>query len=296
MATRVHPWLSSAVPSVRSFIESCRREFDRADVDSPRLTAELLVAHVLGVDRGAVLGLGNRELTADETTKLGQLRARRVRREPLAYITGQRDFYGRSFAVSPGVLIPRPDTETIIDLAKKLLPHDASGFATDVGTGSGCLAVTLALEFRRLRVIALDISPVTLVCARENARRHGVAGRVCCMRGDLLAAVCGGLAICVANPPYVDPADEPILQPEVRDFEPPVALYADDSGRALARRVIVQALPLLQPGGALLLEFGANQARPMIDAAKQAGYATAKAEPDRTGLPRVLVATASNHT
>jgi release factor glutamine methyltransferase len=167
-----------------------------------------------------------------------------------------------------------------------------TGWAADVGCGSGCLAVTLALEFPALRVIALDLSPIALACTRENALKHGVAGRVQCVRGDLLTAIAPGLSLCVSNPPYVDPADRAAMQPEVRDFEPPEALFAADSGLAAARNVITQARPLLNPGATLLLEFGAGQAEALSAAATHAGYQNAKAEPDLSGLARVLVATA----
>lgn len=280
------------MPVIRELIEHWRLEFAKVGVDSPRLTAELIVAHVLGEGRGALTGMASRELTSVQAARIEDLCARRMRREPLAYLIGSREFYGREFTVRPGVLIPRPETETIIDLARRLLPRGTGGFAADVGCGSGCLAVTLALEFPALRVIAFDLSPVALACTRENAAKHGVNRRVMFVRADLLAPVASGLSLCVSNPPYVDPQDRASLQPEVRDFEPPEALFAQDRGLAVARRVIAQAGPLLKRGAPLLLEFGANQAEPLTAAAENAGFSSTHAEPDLTGLLRVLVAMA----
>lgn len=277
------------MPVIRELIEHWRSAFAKAGVDSPRLTVETIIAHVLGTDRGTLLGSTRRALTDAERERINELCARREKREPLAYLTGEREFYGRTFAVRPGVLIPRPETETIIDLAKHLTPR-ASGIAADVGCGSGCLAVTLALEFPALRVVALDVSPIALACTRENALKHGVAKRVLCVRADLLTAVAPGLSLCVSNPPYVDPADRATMQPEVRDFEPPQALYADEAGLAAARRVIAQARPLLIPGAPLLLEFGANQSKALAAAATQAGFTHTKTELDLTGMERILLA------
>lgn len=276
--------------TIRELVDHWRRAFEQSGVDSPRLTAELIAAFALGVDRGTVIGSLDRTLAADEVERIVALCQRRAAREPLAYITGEREFYSRSFRVTPGVLIPRPETELIIDLAKRQLPADQSGMAADVGCGSGCLAVTLAVEFPRLRIIAVDLSMIALACTHANAVRLGVASRVHCVRGDLLSCVAGPLVLCVSNPPYVDPADAADLQPEVREFEPHLALFSPENGLLIPKQLLSQAASRLAPGARLLLEFGAGQAEPLSRFARESGLSDLQVVEDMTGLPRMLSA------
>lgn len=277
--------------TIRESIEHWRAAFLRAGVDSPRLTAELLLARVLGVERGHVLALTQQPLPAHQAAALQALAERRLRREPLAYILGEREFFSRTFTVRPGVLVPRPETETIIELARRLLPAGLGGWAADVGTGSGCLAVTLALEFAALRVLALDIEGTPLHVARQNALRHGVAGRVFCCRGNLLAAVRAGagLRLLVCNPPYIDPAAEPDLPPEVAQHEPRAALFSGERGLQAGCTVLQQARAVLAPGALLLMEFGAGQGPALAAQAQRLGFGASLHE-DLSGLERVLAA------
>lgn len=255
---------------------------------------ELLLAHVLGVDRGALMGMTGRELTQAQATQLEVLCARRARREPLAYLLGHWDFWGRRFTVKPGVLIPRPETEALIALAKKLLPPDTRGWAVDIGCGSGVLAVTLALEFRHLHVLALDLCPAPLQVTAENARAHGVASRVRLARMDGLAALRPEptFELIVSNPPYVTPEDYPGLQPEVRDFEPQAALVGGPAGLEIPQRLIGQIAKCAKPGAPVLMEHGMEQGAALRQAAAMAGLKDIRTEKDYAGLERILVARA----
>ncbi|MCC6466409.1 MAG: peptide chain release factor N(5)-glutamine methyltransferase [Planctomycetes bacterium] len=282
--------------TIRESIEHWRAAFVGAGVDSPRLTAELLLARVLEVDRGRLLALTQEPLAPAHAAALHELARRRLRREPLAYILGEREFFSRTFSVRPGVLVPRPETETIIELAKRLLPPGQAGWAADVGTGSGCLAVTLALEFPALHVLALDLEPVPVRVAADNARRHGVQARVRCCRGNLLAPVRpgAGLALLVCNPPYIDPAAEADLPPEVSTHEPRTALFSGEHGLQAGRTVLQQARAVLAPGAWLLMEFGADQGPALAKTAALLGY-EADLHRDLSGMERVLAARWTSH-
>jgi release factor glutamine methyltransferase len=275
--------------TVSELLVRFKRQFQQADVGSPRLTAELLLARVLGVSRGELRALGARELTTAETRLFEALAQRRLSREPIDYILGEREFYGRRFNVRAGVLVPRPETETIIDIVKRELPG-YTGWAADIGTGSGVLAVTLAAELPGIRVLATDVSLRALLIARENARLHGVADRVHFARMDALSAVRARLGLIVGNPPYIDVAEVNSLQPEVRDHEPPEALFGGHEGLQTPRRFIEHAAAHIAPGGWCLLEHAFNQGPTMREMAAAAGLRDARTVKDMTGLDRVLIA------
>ena len=222
------------------------------------LDARLLAQKLLGWDTTRLLTDGNEGAPSDFLEKYEALVGRRVRREPLAYITGQKEFWGLSFLVSPAVLIPRPETELIVEAALERCADEAVSIA-DVCTGSGCLAIAIAHERRWAEVIATDISADALDVARRNAVRHGVAGRVRFVQADLLQSVEPSFDLIVSNPPYVLQGDRPALSPEVRDHEPALALFAGDDGLSVIRRLIGQAVPRLKVRGVLMFEFGYGQ-------------------------------------
>ena len=186
--------------------------------------------------------------------------ARRIQREPLAYIVGQQEFWGLPFEVSPAVLIPRSETELIVEVVLELCPH-VNGIVTvaDLCTGSGNVAVAIATERPAARITATDISQVALDVARQNARRLGVAGRIDFRCTDLLDGLQGPFDVITCNPPYVAERDRPGLQPEVRDHEPDVALFGGSDGFHLVERLVRNAAGYLRPGGHLLFEFGLGQ-------------------------------------
>jgi release factor glutamine methyltransferase len=260
-------------------------------VESPRLDAELLLAHVLGVNRAAVMARPDRELTPKELTLYRSLAMRRAAREPLAYIVGHREFFDLDFILSPAVLIPRPETELLVEHALQLGRGMAPAIQiADVGAGSGAIAVTLAVHLPRATVYALDESAEALAVAEENARRHGVRERVRCLQGDLLAPLPGAVDLITANLPYVTTGEWEGLAPEIRDYEPRSALDGGPDGLNLIRLLLGASAPNLRPGGAILLEIGASQGSAVIALARQAfSHAGVQLAQDYAGLDRLVV-------
>ena len=233
----------------------------RHGAESPRLDAEVMLAHVLGYERVQlythyedVVGEGPRK-------RYRELVKRRAEGAPVAYLVERKEFYSLRFDVTPAVLIPRPETEYVVlgflEAAKGL----EAPTAVDVGTGSGCLAVSCTKHHPSARFVAIDVSPEALDVARRNAERHGVADRIEFLEGDLLAPVAGRPAfdLIVSNPPYIPTGDIEGLEPGVRDFEPRLALDGGADGLDCYRRLVEQAIPLLKPGGRLILEIGEAQ-------------------------------------
>ena len=224
------------------------------------LDARLLAQHVLGWSTERFLIDAREPVPEGFTPRYDALVARRVTREPLAYIVGIREFWGLELEVNADVLIPRPATELIVEAIQELYPDRSVPLAiADVCTGCGCVAVAIAHERPTATVSGSDISEPALEVARRNALRHGVAGRVAFTRGDLLAGVSGTFDAIVANPPYVVDRARPALQPEVRDHEPSVALFGGVDGLTLVTRLVAAAPPRLKPGGYLIFEFGLGQ-------------------------------------
>jgi release factor glutamine methyltransferase len=256
------------------------------------LDAEVLARKVLVCDRaGYVVRLRDEE-PADFADPYRTLVDRRCRREPVAYILGEREFWGRPFEVTRDVLIPRPETELIVEEALELFPAGrAPGIIIDVGTGSGCLAVALALEFPEARVIATDISAAALDVARRNADNNGVAGRIDFRRGDLLETVTEDADLIVSNPPYVASGDAPGLVPEVREHEPHVALFAGTDGLSLYARLFPSAAKRLSSGGRLIVEVGYDQDARVAQIASRDGWTLSHVRQDLQAITRTLVFT-----
>jgi release factor glutamine methyltransferase len=274
---------------VREVLQQFAARFQRAGVESARLNAELLLARALAVTRGELMALGDNELTPAEHEQFAEFARRRLSREPVDYILGEREFYGRSFHVRPGVLIPRPETELIIDTVKREVP-EVSGWAADIGCGSGVLGVTLALELPALRVLATDLSPHGVAVTTLNAQRLNAANRVHVARMDGLSAARGGFALIVSNPPYIDPAEAGSLEPEVGDHEPAEALFGGADGTETSIRFLHQVADRLLPGGLCLFEHGFTQGERLRKAATAAGLRDARTIKDMAGLDRMLVA------
>lgn len=254
-----------------------------AGVDAPRLDAELLVATAAGIERSALLTGGGRPLPPRAIPILRDwVRRRAIDREPLAYVLGRRGFRHLELAVDPRVLIPRPETETLVELAVAELPPRAR--VLDVGTGSGAVGLALAHERPDLEVLASDSSAGAVALARENADRLGLD--VAVVHGDLLDAVTGRIDAAVSNPPYVAEADRARLAPEISRHEPVAALFAGADGLAVIRRLIDQAAVRAVPW--LALEVGAGQADAVAGLLAGAGYAEVGAHPDLAGIPRVV--------
>ena len=264
------------------------REFlSRKDLPEARLEAELLVAHALGLDRLHLFLALDRPVVAAEVDRARELLVRRARREPVAYLTGKREFYGRAFEVDPRVLIPRPETELLIDLAREW--HGGREEPTrvlDFGTGSGCLAVTAALELSASQVLAVDVSDGALSLAAANAARLGA--QVEFLRADGPEGLSGRFDLVLSNPPYVTRAESAALAPEVREHEPALALFAPEGDPDhWLRRLVRFAAERLEEGGRLFCELGASQAERAADVAESAGLG-ALLHDDQAGIPRVL--------
>ncbi len=247
--------------TIHDIVQGARDRFVSAGISATlaSLDAEVLARRVLGWDRAKFLTDRNERATSVFVLNYEPLVARRERREPVSYILGTREFWGMPFEVGPDVLIPRPETEFIVEEVLALAPRDARPLIVDVGTGSGCIAVVLAHEIPGARVIATDLSRHALGVARRNAVRHGVGGRVRFVETSFLDGIANPVDIIVSNPPYVPSVSHPALSPEVRDYEPPVAVFAGEDGLDALRSVLVGAASALAPGGWLVMEFGCGQ-------------------------------------
>jgi release factor glutamine methyltransferase len=262
--------------------------FSEKGIDAPRLTAELLLAHALGCDRVRLYLDFDKPLGEPELKAFRELVRRRAGHEPTAYLVGRKEFYGRTFQVDARALVPRPETELVLEAALLALPAD--GAALDLCTGTGALGVCLALERPGARVVATDLSPDALALARQNAARLGAAG-VAFLEGDLYGPVAPGeqFHVIVSNPPYVPRGELDTLPPEVRR-EPRLALDGGPDGLELLRRIAEGAPARLFPGGALVLEMHESHLDALPAICLECGFARAEARRDLAGLPRFTVA------
>lgn len=229
-----------------------------AHLSTGQRDAELLLLRAVGKDRAFLLTYPDAELTAEQHALYDQWLTRRVRHEPIQYITGEQEFYGLTLRLSPDVLIPRPETEHLVEALLQRVPHDQPLRIADVGTGSGAIAVAIAHNLPQATVTALDNSAAALGIAQQNAERHKLASRIRFLESDLLSAVVSErFDAIVSNPPYVSESE--MLEAQVRDFEPRAALYAGPAGLDVYRRLIPQAWHVLKPQGWLLMEIGHGQ-------------------------------------
>lgn len=279
---------------LKKAVDSAYQLFIENDVPSPRLNAELLLMFVLGHERAYLYAHPERELTPDEQTRYDEVIRERARGCPTQYITGHQEFWGLDLLVSPAVLIPRPETEhvveTVLELAKEY-PFAGPGRLrmVDVGTGSGCIALALASELPHVEIHACDISDEALEIARINAARLALGGRVLFRKSDLLTLYDGEeFDFVISNPPYVGEADADKVQKQVREFEPKIAVFSGGEGLDIYRRLIPQARMLLRPGGWFVAEMGYSeeeQVRALLP-----GWADVQVTPDLQGIPRVIAA------
>jgi release factor glutamine methyltransferase len=276
-------------------VAAARSNLERAGIASPEaaLDAELLARHVLGWERATWVMRQHEEASPEFDDAFSDLVARRVRREPIAYIRARQEFFGREFLVTPAVLIPRPETELLIDEALLLLP--ALGFSRsltviDIGTGSGCIAVTLALEYPQARYVATDSSEAALSLARANARQHGVVDKIEFVRGQYFAGLNGPFNLVITNPPYVAEAERPALAPEVAEYEPASALFGGQDGLRHIGEIIALTSAVMDDDGSLVIEIGYGQRDRVAEmAAETADLALVRTRADLQGIPRVAV-------
>lgn len=257
------------------------------------LDAEVLARHVLGWDRAAYLCNRRDAAPPGFAARYAVFLDRRARREPVASIVGRREFWGLAFDVTPSVLTPRPETELLVEETLRLAGEAAAGAPciVDAGTGSGCVAVALATELPAARIIATDVSGAALAVARRNADRHGVGQRIAWVRTSGLDGLSAAPDVIVSNPPYVPDGELGGLPPEVREFEPRIALAGGRDGLGLVRMLLGAAARRLAPGGHLVLELGRGQAAAVRAAvAGQPRLALVQVRDDLQGIPRTIVA------
>jgi release factor glutamine methyltransferase len=242
---------------LREAIQTAVQRLQDAHVGSPRMNAELLATFVLGCDRAHLYAHGDRGLTKDEIARYDEALAERARGVPAQYITGHQEFWGMDLIVSPAVLIPRPETEHLIETVLELAREHAPQRVVDVGTGSGCIALALAREFSKAELHATELSAEALEIARANAARHQLEQRVQFHQTDLLAGMEeAAFDYVLSNPPYIGDWEADSVEAQVRGFEPRQALFAGPSGLEVFARLIPQAQKVLRPGGWLVMEIG----------------------------------------
>jgi release factor glutamine methyltransferase len=279
---------------LRQALNAATQQLTAAEVPSPRMNAELLIMFTLDCDRAYLYAHPERELTSDETQRYDEALARRAIGVPAQYITGHQEFWGMDLIVSPAVLIPRPETEhiveTVLELAKSTVERRASPpVIVDVGTGSGAIALALAKELPAAEIHATDISPEALEVATANAARHELTSRIKFHQADLLEGLSpASFDFVVSNPPYVGESEEDSVQLEVRKFEPRTAVFAGPTGLEIIERLIPQAKLTLKPGGWLVFEISGTIAEAVRH--NLAGWAEVRLTNDLQGIARVAAA------
>jgi len=283
--------------SIRSALLWGAQVLRHAGIGSHRLDAEVLLRHVLNLEKEQLYVNGDAPISAGQEAEFRGLLLRRSCREPIAYITGHKEFWSLDFFVIPAVLIPRPETELLVEVALQYVRRLASGSplkVLDVGTGSGAIPVCLAKEHAATQIVAVDISSVAIDVAGVNARRHGVADRIRFLAGNLFALVKPlpeTFDLIVSNPPYIRSGELPRLVPEIREWEPTVALDGGPDGLDTYRRIIAEGHKYLATGGSIVLEIGADMAPDVADLFSRSGcYGPASVYQDYAGKDRVIAA------
>lgn len=282
--------------TIRALVAWTRRSLDQAGVDTADQETLWLLVHALGRQSHQLSSEVEQPVSAEVWARAESLVSRRVAREPLQYILGTQEFCGLEFHVSQAVLIPRPETELLVQEVVRRGGLNKDATVVDVGTGSGCVAITLATLLKKARIIAIDQSPDALIVAKSNAERHVVGDKIEWVEGDLLSplrekGMAGAVDVIVSNPPYIAEADWAGLQPEVRVFEPRLALIGGQKGTEFHQRLLQDAQEFLVPGGLLVMEIGQGQASALRQTAEQiGGYAALQVVEDAAGIDRVVIA------
>jgi release factor glutamine methyltransferase len=272
-------------------LKSAAERLERAGIERPVREAQLLLAMATGRTRLQALQGLDRPLTPEEAQRFEDLIARRERRVPFAYLRGTQEFYGLEFRVTPATLIPRPETEMLVDFAIERLRDLPGAMAAEAGTGTGCLTIAAALHLPGARFLATDLSIEALAAARENVSRYRLQGRVLLARADMLTTLADSSAhLILSNPPYIPTAEIADLQPEVRDYEPRMALDGGADGLSLYRSLARTARRALRPGGWIAVETGAGQALSVANLFHEAGLSSAEIRRDLAGIERLVAA------
>ncbi|MGH6725820.1 MAG: peptide chain release factor N(5)-glutamine methyltransferase [Pseudolabrys sp.] len=285
----------AATRSIAAIGRELTEKFRQAGIDSAATDARLLVAHALGIERATLIADSERALTQDECQAIDALAARRLKREPVARIFGVKEFWSLALQISPAVLVPRPETETVVEAALDIVKRAGLQMAElrllDIGTGSGALLLALIGELLNATGVGTDISGAALQVARANAERIDVDHRCTFVACDIAASVAGPFDLIVSNPPYVARGDIASLAPEVRDYDPALALDGGADGLDGYRAIAAEARRLLAPGGSLIVELGAGQEAAVRALFTEAGLQVGAAREDLAGIPRAFGAT-----
>ena len=276
--------------SIHDLLAEGARALAAAGITEPRTDAALLLGEVLNHDRSFMIAHPEHSVAANQLQKFREFIARRASGEPLQYITGHQEFFKLDFEVTPDVLIPRPETEVIVEVALEILRPDQSARLLDIGAGSGCLAISILKELTNARAVAIDISESALKVALRNAERHGVMDRLRVIESDLFSAMASDdvFDLLVSNPPYVPEADLKSLQPEVQ-YEPAAALAGGADGLATIRRILRDAPPFLCAGGYLIFEIGFGQSESVEALVGARDWQMIEIRRDLQGIPRTVV-------
>ncbi len=269
------------------------QSFKLAGLEDAEADARLLLGHALRLDRTQMFSQADRQLDAREVAAISALAARRLKHEPVSRIIGRKEFWSLTLDVSDAVLVPRPDTETVVEAALEFFGGDrrlAPLRILDIGTGSGALLLALLSELKNATGTATDISPAAIAVARGNAERLGLSPRCHFVVCDIAASVTGPFDLIVSNPPYIEYSAIATLEPEVRDYDPALALDGGIDGLETYRAIATQAIPLLAPGGRLIVELGAGQEPAVRDLFGKAGLTISGVRADLAGIPRALSA------
>ena len=276
--------------SLLEVLQSTTTYFQKHNVENPRLNAEHLLAHTLGRTRMDLYLEFERNLSDKELAPLRDLVKRRGQGEPLQHLLGTVEFGGHTFAIDKRAMVPRPETEQLVELlVLEISDHKSEVRVIDVGTGSGVIALSLAKQFPEAQILAVDISEDALALSRENAARVGLSERVYFQKSDLLENLSERFDLIVANLPYISMQDRHLLSREVL-HDPDVALFGGPAGDELVRRLIEQAPSHLNPGGLLALEIGLDQAEGLFDLLRQKNYHDIESKRDYSGIPRFILA------
>ncbi len=276
--------------SIGNEVRESAQRLGEAAITEPRREAGSLLAHVLGRDRSFIIAHAKDQLTEEECAAFRSLIERRASGEPLQYLTGHQEFFKLDFAVTPAVLIPRPETELVIETALELLQGDPEPYIADIGTGSGCIAISILHQLSAARAVATDISRDALQVAQRNAERHGVADRLALLESDCFSAMDANrrFTLIASNPPYVSDDELTDLQREVR-HEPRAALAGGPDGLSIIRRLLLEARPFLRSSGHFVFEVGFGQSAAVEQLIDPRVWKLVEIRTDLQRIPRTLV-------
>jgi len=278
--------------SIAELLRESGRELESVGVPEARREVGSLLSFILGKDRTYLISHAEDEVDENSLDRFREFVQRRASGEPLQYITGVQDFYGREFCVTRAVLIPRPETELLVEAALQIVGDSGAPFICDVGTGSGCIGVTLLCEIVYARAVAIDKSSAALEIAKLNAQNHSVADRTLFVVSDCFDSIDSRdhqFDLIVSNPPYVDWSALAGLQREVRDHEPLVALSPGPDGLSVIRRLIDEASAFIKPNGHMIMEIGFSQGQAVTELVQSSAWSLRDIRPDLQGIPRIVV-------